>query len=438
MDEPEYEDKQDAFALQQALVEHLKKSNNITIPAVEAAFRAVPRHLFLPDVPLEEAYNDQAIATKFYNGTAISSSSQPAVMAIMLEQLQLEPGHRVLEIGAGTGYNAALMAHIVGESGQVITIDIDDDTVAGARAHLASANFNSVQVICSDGGFGYPEAAPFDRIILTVGVRDIAPAWYEQLAPSGRLLLPLGIKDAQVSVAFEWVDDHLESLSVKACGFMALRGAFASPIFHSQIGPQEGLYLALSDYRPLNTDAIYQLLIGPSRDLPTHLQVIAHDLFFGLSLWLDLYDQHVCRMTAQGAPAEQGVLPDLYHFATKNPFLSTIGLLGESETSLCLLMRSPDAKTEADSAEDAPPNQENPSQPFELFVRSYGPDDTLAQRLIEQITAWDATGRPGEAKLGLRNKALHIKAYPHNTPYLPSEDELVIPKRWVQLVISWQ
>src|SRR5579863_8009333 len=93
MDEPEYEGQQDAFALQQALVDYLKRGHNITKPAVEAAFRAVPRHLFLPGIPLEEAYKDQAIATKFHDGTAISSSSQPAVMAIMLEQLQLEPGH---------------------------------------------------------------------------------------------------------------------------------------------------------------------------------------------------------------------------------------------------------------------------------------------------------------------------------------------------------
>src|SRR5262249_44045487 len=140
------------IALHQALVEKLKTSGCIATPQVEAAFRAVPRHLFLPDVALEKVYADEAIPTKLLeNGQAISSSSQPAIMAIMLEQLALEPGLRVLEIGAGTGFNAALMAQIVGERGQIVTLDIDEDIVAGARAHLAAAGFDTVQVVCGDG-----------------------------------------------------------------------------------------------------------------------------------------------------------------------------------------------------------------------------------------------------------------------------------------------
>src|SRR5581483_5459570 len=115
-------------------------------------------------------------------------------MAIMLEQLQLKPGLRVLEIGAGTGYNAALMAHIVGETGQVITIDIDEDIVYNARLHLVTAGFERVQVICADGGAGYAHAAPYDRIILTVGASDITPAWRDQMKPNGRLLLPLTLR----------------------------------------------------------------------------------------------------------------------------------------------------------------------------------------------------------------------------------------------------
>ena len=112
--------------LHQALVDQLTKNGSITTSAVEAAFRAVSRHLFLPHVPPEHVYQDQAIPTKYDEGRAISSSSQPTIMAIMLEQLALAPGHRVLEIGAGTGYNAALMAHIVGDTGQVVTMDVNE------------------------------------------------------------------------------------------------------------------------------------------------------------------------------------------------------------------------------------------------------------------------------------------------------------------------
>lgn len=220
----------DVSVLHQALVDKLKQAGLIRTPRVEAAFTNVPRHLFLPDVPLEKVYEDEAIITKRLDNQPISSSSQPAMMAIMLEQLDLEPGHRVLEIGAGTGYNTALIAHIVGNTGQVIALDIDEEIVENARTHLAEASCDRVQVICTDGGFGYPGAAPYDRIILTVGAWDIAPAWQEQLKSDGRLLLPLTLQDnVQLSVAFEMVDNYLESVSTSNCGFMKLRGTFAEP-----------------------------------------------------------------------------------------------------------------------------------------------------------------------------------------------------------------
>ena len=183
----------DAATLHGALVDGLVSRRCITDPRVEAAFRAVPRHLFLPSLAPEEAYRNVAIPTKFVDGEAVSSSSQPEIMATMLEQLGLEPGHRVLELGAGTGYNAALMAHLVGDSGAVTTIDLDEDVVDGARAHLASAGFDRVRVALGDGALGYPDAAPFDRIILTVGAWDISPAWREQLRRDGRLVLPLAV-----------------------------------------------------------------------------------------------------------------------------------------------------------------------------------------------------------------------------------------------------
>jgi protein-L-isoaspartate(D-aspartate) O-methyltransferase len=118
--------KNDRSTLPQALVDELKNKGAIRTTPVETAFRAVPRHLFVPGVALDEVYRDQSIPTKRLDGAIVSSSSQPAIMAVMLEQLALEPGHHVLEIGAGAGYNAALMAHIVGETGQVVTVDIDE------------------------------------------------------------------------------------------------------------------------------------------------------------------------------------------------------------------------------------------------------------------------------------------------------------------------
>ena len=169
----------DIATLHRSLVDNLNSAGNVQTPRVEEAFRQVPRHLFLPGVALDQVYSDVSIPTKRIEDQVVSSSSQPAIMAVMLEQLQLEPGHRVLEIGSGTGYNAALMAQIVGDSGRVVTVDIDEDLVAGARGNLSLAGFGEVQLFCGDGAFGYQGSAPYDRIILTVAAWDIAPAWHE-------------------------------------------------------------------------------------------------------------------------------------------------------------------------------------------------------------------------------------------------------------------
>jgi protein-L-isoaspartate(D-aspartate) O-methyltransferase len=139
---------------------------------VEAAFLAVPRHLFLPKVEAREAYRDAAITVKSdAEGRPVSSSTQPGMMAIMLEQLGLAAGQRVLEIGTGTGYNAAVLARLVGDSGSVVTIDVEADLVEQARANLAAAGVSGVTVVCGDGADGVPAYAPYDRIIVTAGAQ---------------------------------------------------------------------------------------------------------------------------------------------------------------------------------------------------------------------------------------------------------------------------
>src|SRR5579859_4734637 len=107
--------------------------------------RAIPRHLFVPDVPIEYAYANEAIPSKVLEGKAVSSASQPAIVAVMVEQLELRPGLRVL--GTGTGYNAALLAHLAGPGGHVVSVDIDDDIVETARQHLRDAGVNNVEVM---------------------------------------------------------------------------------------------------------------------------------------------------------------------------------------------------------------------------------------------------------------------------------------------------
>jgi protein-L-isoaspartate(D-aspartate) O-methyltransferase len=408
----------DVLARHQALVDRLKSEGHIRTPLVESAFRAVPRHVFVPGVPPDEAYQDEAIVTKRANGIAISSSSQPTIMAIMLEQLALEPGHRVLEIGAGTGYNAALMAHIVGEAGKVVTVDMDQDIVDDARRHLAAAGFDRVQVVCGDGGLGYAEAAPYDRIVLTVGAWDIAPPWLAQLKPVGRLLLPLALRTGALkSVAFERSDNHLASVSVRDCGFIMLRGVAAGPETVVQLGPEPGPLISTEADDQVDLKRTYQLLAGPGRDWPTGVQVTSADLWGGLGLWLAINGTGFCRLWAEGTVAERGIVPSCLREGKR---ASTIGLLGERHLSV--LMRPP--------GKNPPTDGENLSQPFELFVRAYGPDEALAHRLVEHVAAWDAAGRPS-------TRGLRIRALPRDAEYLPSGGEVVIEKRWTRLVLDW-
>jgi len=134
-------------------------------PRVAAAFAEVPRERFIPDLlereGLEAVYRDEAVVTKRdARGMPLSSSSQPAIMAKMLELLDLRPGQRVLEIGAGTGYNAALLSHIVGSAGQVTSVDVDPELARAARRALRDAGVRAT-VVSGDGRDGHHGRAPY-------------------------------------------------------------------------------------------------------------------------------------------------------------------------------------------------------------------------------------------------------------------------------------
>lgn len=255
--------------LRQILVEKLLSNGVLRDAAVERALRTVPRHLFLPAIPVEDAYSDNAIPTHEEDGVPVSSASQPAIVAIMLQQLSIEPGMRVLEVGAGTGYNAALLTELTGPTGNVTTVDIGEEIAAEARAHLDVAGYSQVRVIAADGAVGWLENAPYDRIELTVGATDITPAWYEQLVEGGLITLPiwLGISDA--SVALRKRDGALFSESLAPCGFMRLRGSEKSDMQWIALG--NGLSVGSENAQRL-AEPIKELLAArPRRRL--HLNV---------------------------------------------------------------------------------------------------------------------------------------------------------------------
>lgn len=408
----------DVQILQNVLIEKLKSEGHIRSSHIETAFRAVPRHRFLPEVALDEVYTNQAIITKRENGIPSSSSSQPSLMATMLENLDLKPGHRVLEIGTGTGYNAALMANIVGNQGKVVTVEIDEDIVAYAHKHLLEFGYDQVQLICGDGGLGYPQSAPYDRVILTVGAWDITPAWLEQLKPTGRLIVPLWFKGEQLCLTFERVDGHLGSIAIGNVGFMRLRGEFAGPETFLPVVEGGELQLAV-DNKQISIDNIIPLLAGPSRDYPTGVEVFSYEVWKGLALWLALQETNFTGLIAEGGMAKKNMIPFLFGQPGKR--LATGGLL--EHDNLALLMRPPDyASLLTDTKQDRPP--------FEVFIRGFGENESLAHYLADQVIAWDRVGRPSSENLS-------VQAYPIDTDYSPKPGETVIKKRWMKYVFNW-
>jgi protein-L-isoaspartate(D-aspartate) O-methyltransferase len=219
--------------LRRRLVRELERPGGITSATVRGAFLSVPRELFIPEVAetqgLDAVYRDRVFVTKQDSrGQAISSSSQPGIMAPMLELLDVQPGHRVLEVGAGTGYNAALVKHIVGKHGRVTAVDIDPDTAKRAARAVRTGGY-TVTVRAADGHKGWSKAAPYDRIIATVSTDEIPRSWFRQLVRGGVLVVPLrptsGSFGPQVVVAFRREPHALVSSKIIAGGFMTMRHA---------------------------------------------------------------------------------------------------------------------------------------------------------------------------------------------------------------------
>lgn len=244
----------------ETLVETLRKRGEVRDPRIEEAFLAIPRAAFLPGVPLEQVYSDEAILIKQDASGLVSSSSQPSMMAIMLRQLQLRPGHNVLEIGTGTGFNAAIMKYLVGESGTVTTIELDPQIAEEARANLQRVAMGDVLVVTADGAGGYPPRASYDRIIATAGIWDVPRAWVRQLKPRGILVAPIWLGSLQYSAAFVLQPDgSLYSDDNPPCGFIRMRGVSAGPEVTLRIG-STSLYLQATVEDNLDPEAVRLLL----------------------------------------------------------------------------------------------------------------------------------------------------------------------------------
>jgi protein-L-isoaspartate O-methyltransferase len=234
----------------QDMVDRLIAEGALWSHSLIASFRATPRHRFLDRVfqyqrrrnrwrevvtrdpgpeELEIVYSDRALITHLSPAsgpgpaTPISSSSQPSLMSQMLEDLQLVPGLRTLEVGAGTGYNAALLAHVVGP-GLVTSVDVDRNVLSEAWDHLRAFAERGVDLKHADGRSGYRDKALFDRIMVTAATPDLEPAWLEQLSEHGLLLAPLVLAPGLAYVACGTVSAGVfQGRLTRAAYFMSLR-----------------------------------------------------------------------------------------------------------------------------------------------------------------------------------------------------------------------
>ncbi|GAA4714555.1 protein-L-isoaspartate(D-aspartate) O-methyltransferase [Promicromonospora umidemergens] len=215
-------------ALRERMIAELIESGFLTDPAIEAAFRAVPREVFAPaDTPAELPYAiHDALRTRFADdGKALSSLSAPVMHAGNLAQAKVQAGQRVLEIGSG-GPNAAMLAHLVGSKGTVVSVDIDEGVTARTRAGLEQLGLaDRVEVVTADAAEHLGRGV-FDRIMVTVSPWSLPQTWVDQLAPDGILVVPLQIAPGlQRIIGFRKQDGRLISESTVPGGFVPLQGA---------------------------------------------------------------------------------------------------------------------------------------------------------------------------------------------------------------------
>lgn len=393
-----------ADELRKRMVDRLVMSRAIRSPRVEEAMRAVRRHEHLPAASVEKAYADEAVNIKTIGtgGPIVSCASMPTVVAMMLDQLDVRSGDNILEIGAGTGYNAALLAYLTGNEGLVTTVDVDTDVTEHARRALRATGYDQVRVVDRDGALGSPEGAPFDRIIVTVGAWDLPSAWLDQLAEHGRLVVPLRWRGQTRSVAFVREEDRLVSDSVELCGFIPMVGQEGE--LEGSIDAEGLVKLTWDVDQDVSPTVLRGVLDQPKTHVWSGVTVGPVDPFDGVWLRLTATEPGTCRISAQPGAIEAG---------SCTPAIPALSPALASDASLAYLAKH--------RLSDDEPR-------WELGAVGQGPDGAaLADRICQQIRAWDSD----------QNARLVITALPAGALLDPQEGGYVIDKPSARLMISF-
>jgi protein-L-isoaspartate(D-aspartate) O-methyltransferase len=393
-------------ALRAALVAALRDGGWVRTDEVARAVLAVPREAFLPgDVPLEDAYAvDRSVVTRRdEHGVPVSSVSAGYIQAAMLEQAGLKPGNRVLEIGSG-GLNAAYIAEIAGPDGTVVSVDIDPWVTDRARQLLDKAGYGDrVRVLTADAGQGLDDEAPFDAIIVTVGMWDLAPGLRGMLAPDATIVIPMPMNGVTRTIGFRNSDGPLMSSSVEVAGFVGLRGSEAhdDKVFTLPAPGGHKMRVRFDSGAPADMSVLDGALAGEPVTVGSAVTVGSGESFESLSLWLAWFLPGFCRVEG-----------DREVMAGPGGQWFPYGVVRDAGIAY-LTLEPVDGR-------------------HEFVARAFGPGATVAANaLAEQVRAWDRDGRTSSADVT-------FGYWPEGTDRteLP-DDAAVLHKTHGVITISW-
>lgn len=394
-----------AARLRRKMVDDLLVEGTIVSASVEAAMRKVRREVFAAGVELEDAYQlfNGVVTKRDEAGNSLSSVSAPQVQAYMLEQAGIAPGMRILEIGSG-GCNAALVAELVGPSGQVTTVDIDSDVTDRARRLLAQAGYPQVNVVLADAEFGIGESADYDRILVTVGAWDVPPAWMAQLTEGGLLVVPLRVRGLSRVITFERAGGHLVSRASRLFGFVPIQG----------VGAHQGTLLVMrggeitlrfEEESPGDPDRLEGVLDMPRVEAWSGVTIGRFEPWAGAQMWLASTLPGFCRIVLDRKRDTGLVSPPGSHSAAAAVVAD--GTLAYVTT-----------RGTADQMD------------VEFGVHAFGPNAAeLAEHVADQLRVWGRDHRHGPGP------QFHV--HPAGTP----DDQLpaghVIDKTHSRITVSW-
>ncbi|MFF5264602.1 methyltransferase, FxLD system [Actinomadura viridis] len=376
-------------------------------PDVERAMRKIPREVFTPGVSMQEAYENTVVITIRRGEETISSVSAPYLIAEMLGQAAdtlggLE-GRDALEIGSG-GYNASLLAELVGPTGSVTTVDIVPEVTDRAAACLEAAGYNDVAVVCADAEHVIEPGRLYDLIIVTAGAWDIPPAWHEQLTDDGVLIVPLRTFGMTRSWALRRSGNQLVSRSHRQCGFVSMQGDGSYEMRYVDIA--DGVHLRLDEGQQIDPSVVAGLLTQPRGEAWAGVSLPPRTVLSDLDLWLaNRLTREAAEfvvLSAQREAVESGIVAPSWRFGTP-------AALDEGTFSYRSALRWT-------------------GRMFDLGAYAHGPAAAAAAaRMVEHMRAWVDAGSPAPV--------LHI--LPARTPDGDLPEGPVLDKRHSRIVLAF-